>query len=71
MNGQLRQEGHTSDMVFSIGDLMSHISQYISLEPFDLIMTGTPKGGGPIYPGDVVEAGFGNFIKIKFPVKSA
>lgn len=51
-NGQVRQRGNTADMVFSIGALLSYISQAITLEPGDLVVTGTPEGTGPIAPGD-------------------
>lgn len=44
VNGQMRQDGHTSDMIFSVRELISYISQYFVLEPGDLISTGTPAG---------------------------
>uniref|UniRef100_A0A1B6CC57 oxaloacetate tautomerase n=1 Tax=Clastoptera arizonana TaxID=38151 RepID=A0A1B6CC57_9HEMI len=71
INGELRQSGNTSDMIFSIGDLISHVSKYMTLDPYDLVITGTPKGAGPIHAGEVIEAGFGDIIKVRFPVKSA
>jgi 2-keto-4-pentenoate hydratase/2-oxohepta-3-ene-1,7-dioic acid hydratase in catechol pathway len=55
VNGQVRQAGNTTDMVFNVWDLVSFISQVMTLEPGDVIMTGTPAGVGPISPGDVVE----------------
>lgn len=51
-NGELRQQGHTQDMVFSIGVLLSYISQAMTLEPGDLVVTGTPAGVGPMAAGD-------------------
>lgn len=68
VNGELRQNETTSDMVFPIASLISHISQYMSLEPGDLILTGSPAGVGPIGPGDVMEAGIGEDISMTFPV---
>lgn len=44
VNGQLRQDGSTSDMIFGVAELISYISQYLVLEPGDLISTGTPAG---------------------------
>jgi 2-keto-4-pentenoate hydratase/2-oxohepta-3-ene-1,7-dioic acid hydratase in catechol pathway len=44
LNGELRQDSNTSDMIFSIPQLISYISTYMTLEPGDLIITGTPAG---------------------------
>jgi 2-keto-4-pentenoate hydratase/2-oxohepta-3-ene-1,7-dioic acid hydratase in catechol pathway len=55
LNGKLVQEGRTADMVFSVPYLVSYLSQCMTLFPGDLISTGTPKGIGPMKPGDVVE----------------
>jgi 2-keto-4-pentenoate hydratase/2-oxohepta-3-ene-1,7-dioic acid hydratase in catechol pathway len=44
VNGELRQNSNTSDMVFSVAQLVSYVSQYITLEPGDVILTGTPSG---------------------------
>lgn len=59
VNGELRQDGHTRDMVFSIEALVAFISSVMTLEPGDLIATGTPKGVGPLSAGDVVEIDVG------------
>jgi len=55
VNGQVRQHGRARDMHFGIPFLLSHISQVMTLEPGDLIATGTPAGVGRLNPGDVVE----------------
>jgi 2-keto-4-pentenoate hydratase/2-oxohepta-3-ene-1,7-dioic acid hydratase in catechol pathway len=55
VNGSYRQMGRTQDMVFSPAELVSYISQMITLEPGDVVMTGTPAGVGPLEPGDLVE----------------
>ena len=55
VNGQVRQAGNTADMVFKVWDLVSFISRVMTLEPGDVIMTGTPAGVGPLSLGDVVE----------------
>ena len=55
VNGELRQHGSTLDFIFSIPELLRYISAAITLEPGDLILTGTPAGVGPLQPGDQVE----------------
>ena len=55
VNGAVRQHGHARDMVFPITSLVAYISQVMTLEPGDLIATGTPAGVGPLHAGDVVE----------------
>jgi 2-keto-4-pentenoate hydratase/2-oxohepta-3-ene-1,7-dioic acid hydratase in catechol pathway len=55
VNGAVRQHGHARDMVFPIAALVAFISQVMTLEPGDLIATGTPAGVGPLHRGDVVE----------------
>ena len=61
VNGEPRQDSNTNDMIFSVAEIVHHISQYMTLEPGDLILTGTPQGvafGGKfpyLRAGDVVE----------------
>ena len=55
VNGEVRQNSNTSDLVYSIAHLVSYLSQAFTLYPGDVIMTGTPAGVGPITAGDVVE----------------
>jgi 2-keto-4-pentenoate hydratase/2-oxohepta-3-ene-1,7-dioic acid hydratase in catechol pathway len=55
VNGELRQHGSTLDFIFSIPALLSYISAAFTLEPGDLILTGTPSGVGPLKAGDCVE----------------
>lgn len=55
LNGKVVQESNTSHMIFKIPDLLSYISQQFTLEPGDLVITGTPSGVGPLAPGDRVE----------------
>jgi 2-keto-4-pentenoate hydratase/2-oxohepta-3-ene-1,7-dioic acid hydratase in catechol pathway len=54
-NGELRQHGSTTDFIFSIPALLSYITAAITLEPGDLLLTGTPAGVGPVAPGDRVD----------------
>jgi 2-keto-4-pentenoate hydratase/2-oxohepta-3-ene-1,7-dioic acid hydratase in catechol pathway len=55
VNGEVRQSGNTADMAFSVPVLIEYISGFMTLEPGDLIATGTPAGVGPLADGDVVE----------------
>ncbi|GAB5498768.1 MAG: fumarylacetoacetate hydrolase family protein [Pseudohongiellaceae bacterium] len=64
VNGDMRQQGNTGDMVFGVKQIVSHLSQFMTLHPGDIIFTGTPAGVGdgmspPQYlkPGDVVRIG--------------
>lgn len=55
VNGESRQEGNTSMMLYEIDYLISFVSQYFTLKTGDLIFTGTPKGVGKVLKGDVLE----------------
>ena len=56
VNGEVRQDGHTSDMIFPVARLIAHASTIFTLQPGDLLFTGTPEGVGPVKPGDWLEA---------------
>ena len=56
INGELRQQGNTADMMFRFDRIIAYVSQFITLKPGDLIYTGTPSGVGPTKPGDHFEA---------------
>lgn len=51
-NGEVVQSGNTRDMLFTVDELIAHVSQYCTLKTGDLIYTGTPAGVGPVVPGD-------------------
>ena len=55
VNGEVRQQGHTSDMLFSVPRLIAHISAVMTLEPDDVILTGTPPGVSAVARGDAME----------------
>src|SRR3954452_10537575 len=55
VDGELRQQGRTSQLIFSISTLISYISQVMTLLPGDVVLTGTPSGVGPIRPGQRVD----------------
>ena len=54
LNGDVKQDGRTSDMVFGVADLIAHVSSFMTLLPGDVLLTGTPEGVGPMRPGDEV-----------------
>lgn len=68
VNGEERQRASSSEMVFSIPVVLSYISQVMTLEPGDLVATGTPSGVGPLLDGDVVEVEIVGVSKVSNPV---
>jgi 2-keto-4-pentenoate hydratase/2-oxohepta-3-ene-1,7-dioic acid hydratase in catechol pathway len=68
VNGVERQRGKSADMVFAIPELISYISGIMTLEPGDVVATGTPAGVGAIAAGDVVEIEIPGLSKIRNPV---
>jgi len=55
LNGDVRQDGSTKDLIFDVASLVAHITSVMTLLPGDVILTGTPEGVGPMSPGDEVE----------------
>jgi 2-keto-4-pentenoate hydratase/2-oxohepta-3-ene-1,7-dioic acid hydratase in catechol pathway len=68
VNGVERQRGQGSDMVFSIPDVLAYISQVMTLEPGDLVCTGSPAGVGKLSPGDEVEVEVLGLSRVRNPV---
>ena len=54
VNGERRQHGAVTQLIFSLGDIIEYVTRFMTLEPGDLIATGTPEGVGPMQPGDSV-----------------
>ncbi len=69
VNGKVKQDSNTSNMIFSVEQIIEFISGIMTLEPGDLIMTGTPEGVGEITKGDIIEARLGNICYLKINVK--
>jgi 2-keto-4-pentenoate hydratase/2-oxohepta-3-ene-1,7-dioic acid hydratase in catechol pathway len=65
LNGQVKQQGSTADLIFPIDFLLRYISASITLEPGDIIPTGTPAGVGPVQPGDTIEVEITNLGILK------
>lgn len=55
LNGEVKQQANTSDLIYSVPELINFISHVMTLLPGDIIATGTPSGIGPMYPGDTIE----------------
>jgi 2-keto-4-pentenoate hydratase/2-oxohepta-3-ene-1,7-dioic acid hydratase in catechol pathway len=70
VNGQVRQDGTSADMVFDIPALVAYISAVMTLEPGDLVLTGTPAGVGTLSVGDVVEVEVVGVSRVSNPVIS-
>ncbi|AJC71602.1 acylpyruvase [Thermococcus guaymasensis DSM 11113] len=68
VNGEVRQLGRTSEMVFKVPELIEYISSTMTLEPGDIIATGTPAGVGPLRHGDKIEAWIEGIGKVEFDV---
>lgn len=69
INGETRQRGNTSDMIFGFDKIVSYVSQYFTLKTGDLIFTGTPPGVGPLKKNDNLVAYLGDEALIDFMVK--
>ncbi len=69
VNGELRQAGNTSMMIYSFDSLVSFVSRYFTLKTGDLIFTGTPEGVGPVQPGDRLKGSLEGRVLLDFEVK--
>lgn len=70
VNGSLRQHGKASDMAFGIPTLIAFITSVMTLEPGDIVATGTPEGVGPLVKGDVVEVELPGIARVSNPVRT-
>ncbi len=71
VNGAERQRGQIAELHFPIGELLAYISRIMTLEPGDLVATGTPAGVGPLRAGDVVEVEIPGVGVLRNPVAAA
>ncbi|MCI9244600.1 MAG: fumarylacetoacetate hydrolase family protein [Alistipes sp.] len=69
VNGEVRQQGFTGDMLFSVDRIVAAVSQYTTLRMGDLIYTGTPAGVGPVVPGDCLRATLEGRELLNFDIK--
>jgi 2-keto-4-pentenoate hydratase/2-oxohepta-3-ene-1,7-dioic acid hydratase in catechol pathway len=68
VNGVVRQRAMGAEMVFSVPTLLAYISQVMTLEPGDIVATGTPAGVGPLLPGDIVDVEIVGYSTVSNPV---
>ena len=69
VNGEVRQEGNTSDLIFGFPEIIEYVSKYYTLKTGDLIFTGTPSGVGPVKKGDNLVARIGGEAVLDFFVR--
>jgi 2-keto-4-pentenoate hydratase/2-oxohepta-3-ene-1,7-dioic acid hydratase in catechol pathway len=70
-NGEVRQQARTSQMIYSVAEIVSFTSQSLTLVPGDVILTGTPSGVGPIRDGDELDARIDNWLPLRNRVVNA
>ena len=68
VNGDVRQSSRTNDMVFDVATIVAFVSSVMTLEPWDIILTGTPEGVGALAPGDRVDVELENVGRLSNPV---
>jgi 2-keto-4-pentenoate hydratase/2-oxohepta-3-ene-1,7-dioic acid hydratase in catechol pathway len=70
-NGEMRQQARTSQMIYSVSEIVAFVSQSLTLLPGDVILTGTPSGVGPMRDGDELEARIGEWPPLRNRVTKA
>lgn len=68
VNGEIRQQGDISDMIWSVAEVISSLSSFFELCPRDLIITGTPAGVGSLEGGDILEGEVENLAKLNITI---
>jgi len=70
VDGERKQSGRTSDMIFPLPELIAHVTRYVTLEPGDVLLTGTPEGVAPLTAGQTVEVQIDGIGKLSAKVSS-
>lgn len=68
VNGEVRQHGPTAAMIHSVPKLLAYVSRFMTLEPGDVVATGTPAGVGAVRPGDALEASLVDVVNLRVRV---
>lgn len=68
VNGETKQDSNLNDLIWSVPQLLAHVSEMFVLEPGDLLYTGTPAGVGPVVAGDIMTAGIAGLTDIEITV---
>jgi fumarylpyruvate hydrolase len=69
VNGETRQKSDLSKLIWSIAEVIEHLSGLFTLQPGDLIFTGTPEGVGPVKPGDLIEVGVASLTPLRVQMR--
>jgi len=69
VNGETRQKSDLSKLIWSVAEVIEHLSGLFTLQPGDLIFTGTPEGVGAVKPGDVIEVGVASLTQLRVQVR--
>jgi acylpyruvate hydrolase len=69
VNGEMRQQGPTGAMIHGVPRLLSYVSRYMTLEPGDILATGTPAGVGAVKPGDVLDASLAGLATLRVRIE--
>ena len=69
VNGTMRQDASLAELVWSVPDILAHLSSYYRLGPGDLVMTGTPAGVGPVVAGDRIEGGIDGLAPVTLTLR--
>ena len=69
VNDSMKQNSNTNDMIFPVSELISYVSEYVTWQPGDLLLTGTPGGAGAVQRGDVIECEIPGISHITFNVE--
>jgi 2-keto-4-pentenoate hydratase/2-oxohepta-3-ene-1,7-dioic acid hydratase in catechol pathway len=69
LNGEVRQQGHTAEMIHTVDEIIAHVSRFVTLKMGDLIFTGTPAGVGPVAIGDRITASLEGHQLLNFMIK--
>ena len=71
VNGEIRQQGHTKDMFFSVDKIIDYLKNHFPLTPGDIILTGTPSGVARVQAGDILDAEIPGKLKAHWSIKRA
>lgn len=69
VNKEVRQSGNTAHLIHSIPEIIAYLSEFMTLQPWDVILTGTPEGISPVVPGDIMECQIENLGVLRNPVE--
>ncbi|ATG45107.1 2-keto-4-pentenoate hydratase/2-oxohepta-3-ene-1,7-dioic acid hydratase (catechol pathway) [Phaeobacter piscinae] len=69
VNDEIRQDASLAELIWSVEDILCHLSRYYQLRPGDLVMTGTPAGVGPVVAGDYIEGGIDGLMPVRLTLR--